>query len=217
MQPTQTHKLWELALRDKEMFPCIGYGSAGTGKTFGAAGAAVEWLDKSKKNRVIISRPNVSFADDIGFLPGEEHEKLAPWVLPVKQNLLAQGLSKGQLEMYEKNGRITYQTFAYIQGLTFDNSFIIIDECQNLTFNQIKAVFTRVGLYSKLVLCGDVAQVSPLFKGSGLSEWITMTKALNLPFHTIEFTPDDIMRSGVCRDTILGCEKWEEIRHDFSF
>lgn len=215
LKPTNTHKLWELSLRDRDMMPCIGYGSAGTGKTYGAVGAAVEWLEKGNKQKVIVTRPNVSFADDVGFLPGTEREKLDPWVRPIQQNLAAHGIGKAHQEDLEKRGKIAYQTFAFIQGLTFDNSFIIVDECQNLTFDQIKAVFTRVGNWSKLVLCGDIAQTSPHFKGSGLAEWIEMTKKLNLPFHTIEFTQDDILRGNVCKQTIIACEKWEEMQYGY--
>lgn len=209
LQPTNTHKLWELALRDKKMFPAIGYGSAGTGKTYGAVGAGVEWLQASNKNIMVVTRPNVAYADEVGFLPGTEREKMDPWVRPIQQNLNAHGIGKAHQEDLEKRGKILYQTMAFVQGLTFDNAFIIVDECQNLTFQQIKMLFTRVGNWSKLVLCGDVSQVSPEFENSGLAEWIQMTKELNLPYHTIQFTRDDILRSDICKQTIIACENWE--------
>lgn len=209
LKPTNTHKLWELALRDKKMMPAIGVGCAGTGKTYGAVGAAVEWLNGSNKNSVVITRPNVAYGEEVGFLPGTEREKAEPWIRPIKQNFNAHGVGQSHQEDLEKRGKIQYQTLAFVQGLTFDNAFIIIDECQNLTYSQIKMLFTRVGKWSKLVMCGDVSQVCPDFEGSGLAEWLDMTKHFDLPFHTIQFTRDDIMRSELCKQTIIACEEWE--------
>jgi phosphate starvation-inducible PhoH-like protein len=210
LQPTKTHDCWEQALRDKHMMPAIGYGCAGTGKTYGAVGAAVEWLHH-KNSQVIITRPNVAFADEIGFLPGNEREKAEPWIRPIQQNLNSHGVGKAHQEDLEKRGKLQYQTMAFVQGLTWDNSFILVDECQNLTYEQIKMLFTRVGNFSKLVLCGDVSQVSPTFENSGLAEWLQMVKHFELPFHTIHFTRDDIMRGPVCKQTIIACEDWEAL------
>lgn len=209
LEPTNTHKLWELALRDKHLMPAIGYGSAGTGKTYGAVAAAVEWLGNGNKNNVILTRPNVAYGDEIGYLPGTEREKADPWIRPFQQNFHLNGIGKSHLEDLESKGRVQFQTLAFVQGLTFDNSFIIVDECQNLSFQQIKMLFTRVGNWSKIVLCGDVAQISPRFRQSGLGEWIEMTKHFDLPYHTIEFTHDDILRGEICKQTIIACEKWE--------
>lgn len=209
LKPTNTHKLWDLALRDKKMMPAIGYGCAGTGKTYGAVGAAVEWLNISNKHTVIVTRPNVAYADEVGFLPGTEREKAAPWVRPIQQNFNAHGVGSSHQEDLEKRGKIQYQTMAFVQGLTWDNAFIIVDECQNLSYEQIKMLFTRVGNWSKIVLCGDVSQVSPQFKNSGLAEWIDMIKHFDLPVHTIHFEHDDIMRSELCKRMIIACEEWE--------
>ena len=108
-----------------------------------------------------------------------------------------------------KNGRLTYMPLEFIQGLTFDNTFIILDEVQNMTFEQLKVFLTRIGKWSKVVLCGDIAQVSPKFRGSGLAELIDMVDELELPVHTVEFTSDDILRSDVCKQFIVAFDKWE--------
>lgn len=126
---TKTHKLYELALRDKARSPVLAYGCAGTGKTFGAVGAALEWLDGDKRKKVLVTRPNVSFAKEGGYLPGTEREKIDPWVRPIQQNLLAQGCNKGVQESLEKHGRLQYMSLEFIQGMTFDDTFIIVDEC----------------------------------------------------------------------------------------
>lgn len=204
------HCLYSLALKDKDFKPVLAYGSAGTGKTYGAVGAAVDWI-KSRKGKVIVTRPNVSFSDKNGYLPGTEREKMEPWIRPIQQLLRIHGIDTGEQEVAEKKGKLVYYPLEYIQGLTFDNSFIIVDECQNLTLDQIRVLVTRIGKWSKLVMCGDVAQVSPKFKGSGLEEFINMVECLNLNVHTIEFTSEDIVRSGICKEMIEAFEYWETL------
>lgn len=125
---TIRHTEYDLALRDHDMLPVIAYGTAGSGKTYGAIGFATEWL-KTKNRKVVVTRPNVSFAQELGFLPGTEREKMEPWIRPIEQNFAAHGIHKGALESLEKHGILTYLPLEYIQGLTFDNSLIIVDEC----------------------------------------------------------------------------------------
>ena len=208
-----SHTAYELALRDKHMMPVIGYGTAGTGKTYGACQAAVEWLSKDKRKKFLGVRPNVSFAEKSGFLPGTEREKMEPWIRPIMQNLAANGLSYNQQECMEKNHAIQYMPLEHIQGMTFDDTFIIIDECQNMTFEHIKGLMTRIGKYSKVVLCGDVNQVSPMFKNSGLAEYLDMIDYFDMNVHTIEFTRDDVKRSGICKSQIIAFEDWSLVKH----
>jgi len=204
-----SHQAYESALRYKDCTPVIAYGTAGTGKTFGACKAAVDWLEKDKGKKFLGVRPNVSFAEKNGYLPGTEREKMEPWVRPIMQNLQFNGLSIGAQECMEKNGRIQYYPLEHIQGMTFDDTFIVVDECQNMTFEQIKGLMTRIGKYSKVVLCGDVAQVSPMFKNSGLAEYLDMVEFFNLPIHTIQFTREDVLRSDICKKQIVAFEEWE--------
>lgn len=209
LKPTKQHELYDIALADKKNMPVVAVGSAGTGKTYGAIGRAVQWLQAGNKSQVILARPNVSFADTNGFLPGNEREKLAPWIRPLQQNFIAHGVGISHQDDYEKNRRLQYYMLEHIQGLTFDNAMVIIDEAQNMSFDQIKVLVTRLGNYSKLVLCGDVAQTSPLFKNSGLKEFIDMVEAQDLPVHTIHFTVDDVLRSETCKMFIGAFERWE--------
>lgn len=212
MPLTKTHKLYDLALRDRDLYPVIAYGSAGTGKTYGACAAAIEWWEKSKSHNVIMTRPNVSFAKSVAALPGTPREKMAPWIRPIEQNFTALGVGARALENIEKNGRLTYIPLEFIQGLTFDNTLMVVDECQNMTFEQLKVFLTRQGNYSKTVLCGDVAQTSPLFRNSGLQELLNMIDALGIDCHTIHFTQEDIVRSAQCAKWIRGFEQWEKMR-----
>jgi len=205
----KSHKLYSLALRDHDLAPVIAYGTAGTGKTYGACEAAVEWLRQGKRQKILVIRPNVSFADKNGFLPGTEREKMEPWIRPVANHFVQFGLSKNEQENLEKNGRLTYLPLEHIQGLTFDNTFIILDECQNMTFEHLKGFLTRIGKWSKVVLCGDIGQVSPMFRNSGLAELIDMIDYYDLPVHTIQFDRDDVLRGDVCKRFIVAFEEWE--------
>ena len=209
LKTTENHKLYDLALRDKGMMPVIAYGSAGVGKTYGAVGAAIDWLKRGKQQKILVTRPNVSFAKESGFLPGTEREKIDPWVRPIQQNFAAHGADEGKQDCWEKHGNLTYMPLEFIQGLTFDNTFIIVDECQNMSFQQLKVFLTRTGKWSKVVLCGDIAQVSPKFKDSGLAELIQMIEYCNMSVHTIEFGKEDIMRSDQCKAWIEAFEAWE--------
>lgn len=209
LKTTKTHDLYEHALNDRSMMPVVAFGCAGVGKSYGACGRAVSWLKSDKNTKVVMCRPNVSFADTNGFLPGSEREKLGPWIRPLQQNLSAHGYNQGMQESVENNGRLVYTMLEHIQGLTFDNTLVIVDEVQNTTFEQLKVLVTRMGMHSKLVLCGDVAQTSPKFKNSGLKRFIDMVEKYDLPVHTIEFTADDIMRSETCKMFILAFEKEE--------
>lgn len=202
------HDLYYQALRDKQMYPTIAFGSAGTGKTYGAVEAAFEALTMKRVGQIVITRPNVSFADTTGFLPGTAREKLNPWVKPVLQHLHT-FIQPRVTELWEKQGKLQFHLLEHIQGLTFDNSFVILDECQNMTLAQLKVFLTRMGKYSKVVLCGDIAQTSPKFKNSGLAELIQIIEKYDMPVHRIEFGPEDILRSDMCKKWITAFEKHE--------
>lgn len=202
------HKLYELALRDKHKYPVVAYGSAGTGKTYGAVAAACEGILKKEYKRIIVTRPNVSFADKNGYLPGTEREKMEPWIRPILQHM--QGwVSREKAEEWESKRILQFYPLEYIQGMTFDNAFILVDECQNMTIEQLRVLLTRTGKYSKTVLCGDVAQVSPKFHNSGLKQLIAIINKFNLPVHQIEFSREDILRSEQCKMWIAAFEEWD--------
>jgi phosphate starvation-inducible PhoH-like protein len=212
MKTTQNHKLYEMALNDHDLLPVIASGSAGTGKTYGACEAAVKWLEKHQGSKVLVTRPNVSFGEALGFLPGDEREKLGPWIRPIQENLDLHGLTYKKQEELEWKHRLTFMPLEYVQGLTWDNTFIILDEAQNMTFDQLMVFLSRTGKWSKVVICGDVAQTSPTFKGSGLAELLDMVDYFQMNVHTINFTRDDIVRSEQCKRWIVALEEWNSYK-----
>ena len=172
-------------------------GPAGTGKTYIAATHAANQYSVGAIDKIVITRPHVAVGKDIGYLPGTLEEKSTPWAMPVL-DVLERHLGKGVVETAIKNGNIEMCPLALIRGRTFDNSFIILDEAQNLTIPEVKALLTRVGEGSQVVLDGDIQQ-SDIKEQSGLAKVIHLAKKHNIPAPVIEFEVDDIVRSDICK------------------
>jgi phosphate starvation-inducible PhoH-like protein len=179
----------------KESDQVVVLGPAGTGKTYVVSTFAASQYHTKDIDKIVITRPHVAVGKDIGFLPGTLEEKCAPWALPVI-DVLEKHLGKGVVETGLKNGNIETVPLALIRGRSFDNTLIIIDEAQNLTVEELKALVTRVGEGSKLVINGDTQQ-SDLKQGDGLSKLTHLIKKYTLPIPVIEFTVKDIIRSDV--------------------
>jgi len=171
-------------------------GPAGTGKTYVTATYAADLYTTKEVDKIVITRPHVTVGKDIGYLPGTLEEKTYPWALPVL-DVLIKHLGKGVVETGIKNGNIEMAPLALMRGRSFDNSFIIVDETQNITTHELKMLLTRVGEGSKIVLNGDVQQ-SDLPSGDGLSKVIHLAKKHILPVPVIEFGINDIIRSDIC-------------------
>ena len=132
-------------------------GSAGSGKTFLACQIALEKLFMKEAEKVIITRPTVS-KEEIGFLPGDLREKMDPWVQPIYQNMYAL-YDKVKVEQLIQNGQIEIVPVSFMRGRTFLDSVVIVDEAQNVTHEQMEMIVTRIGLRSKMIICGDDHQV----------------------------------------------------------
>ena len=132
-------------------------GMAGSGKTLLATQVALDMLFTKQVDKVIITRPTVS-KEDIGFLPGDIREKMDPWLAPIYHNLHAL-YNKEKIEKELQAENIEIVPFAFMRGRTFVDSFIIVDEAQNVTHSQMEAVIGRLGKGSKMVICGDMAQI----------------------------------------------------------
>jgi len=132
-------------------------GMAGSGKTLVAVQAALDLLFNREVEKIVITRPTVS-KEEIGFLPGDIKEKMDPWLAPIYHNLYAL-YSKDKVDKELEAGNIEIVPFAFMRGRTFLNSFVIVDEAQNVTHDQMETVIGRLGKKSKMAICGDMAQI----------------------------------------------------------
>ena len=131
-------------------------GSAGSGKTLLACNVALDGLFRKQYDRIIITRPTVS-KEEIGFLPGDLREKMDPWVQPIYQNFFSL-YDKVKIEKLIEDGKIEIVPVSFMRGRTFLDSLIIVDEAQNVTHEQMEMITSRIGLRSKMVVCGDAQQ-----------------------------------------------------------
>lgn len=188
-------------------------GPAGTGKSFLSAVYAGKFLKERRVQKIIITRPTMPTGRSIGFFPGSLEEKMEPWTIPI-MSTLEMYLGKGDVESQVKNGNIEIVPFETIRGRSFDNSFIILDEAQNCTRQEIKAFVTRAGEHSKVIINGDITQsdLDPNDRNCGLEAIVSMiTRFPDLSKHVpiIEFDSDDIVRSGLCKMWVKAFEKEE--------
>lgn len=169
-------------------------GKAGSGKTLCAIAAGLQQTmedlnayDAENYSRLIVSRPVQPLGKDIGFLPGSMEEKMTPWLMPIQDNLqFLMGNDKLTLEMYMQRGKIELEALTYIRGRSISNSFIIIDEAQNLTMHELKTIITRVGEGTKIVLTGDVEQIDTPYINettNGLTHAVEKFKNFELAGH----------------------------------
>ncbi len=147
----------------------IAIGPAGTGKTYLAIAKAVEAFEKGEVNRIILSRPAVEAGENIGFLPGDLEDKMAPYLRPL-YDALNDRLGMKRLKQYISNGEIEIAPIGYMRGRTLNNAFVVIDEAQNCTYVQLKMIVSRLGWHSTMILTGDPDQSDLLHGISGLSE-----------------------------------------------
>jgi phosphate starvation-inducible protein PhoH and related proteins len=185
-------------------------GPAGTGKSFITAGMAADWYAKNSRNRIIITRPMVPVGEDFGYLPGTLEEKTMPWAMPVL-DIIQQRVGAGKLEC-DLGKTILIEPLQLMRGRTFDDAWIIADECQNLTVEQAKMLVTRVGVNAKLLINGDLKQ-KDIDESSGLQWIINNIHKHNLPIPVVEFDIDDCQRSGICKMWLEVMDKETEIKH----
>jgi phosphate starvation-inducible PhoH-like protein len=186
----------------------FGTGPAGTGKTYTAATIAARMLLTEKIKRFIIVRPAVAAGDEEhGFLPGDLKRKLAPWARPVT-DIIKNHLGSARFEALLAEGLIEAIPFTYMRGLTFEDAFILLDEAQNTTRTQMKLLLTRIGENARLVIDGDITQ-SDLKGENGLSMAVDMAERWSIPHEIIEFLPEDVVRSDMCRRWVEAFENEE--------
>jgi phosphate starvation-inducible PhoH-like protein len=171
-------------------------GPAGTGKTWIAATHAADLYRKRHISKIILTRPNVPCGRSLGFFPGPLEDKFAPWAEPVVA-AIKDRIGTAAYEIALKNGDIEMVPFEVMRGRSWKEAFVLLDEAQNTTSAEIKTFLTRVGEDCTVVVNGDVSQCD-LNEASGLSTVLQLIRSQMLPVPVIEFTVNDIVRSGLC-------------------
>lgn len=187
----------------------FGVGPAGTGKTYLAVAMAVKAFRAKEVNRIILTRPAVEAGEKLGFLPGDLQQKVDPYLRPLYDALFDM-LGADNFQKYQEKGSIEVAPLAYMRGRTLDDSFIILDEAQNTTPEQMKMFLTRLGFNSKIVVTGDVTQIDlPDGKKSGLKEAVKILKGVE-DIETVRFSEKDVVRHRLVQDIIKAYEKNEK-------
>lgn len=171
----KSQETYILSLINQDKNIVFGIGPAGTGKTMLACQAAVQSFFNGEVDKIIVTRPAVSADEDLGFLPGTLEEKMAPWTRPIF-DVFREYFYANEIEGMIAEGVIEISPLAYMRGRTFKDSYIIADEMQNATPNQMKMLLTRIGSGSKMVVTGDLAQADRL-KDNGLIDFTTQLKS----------------------------------------
>ncbi len=184
----------------------IGVGPAGTGKTYLAVAEAVNAFRAKKVNRIILTRPAVEAGERLGFLPGDLQQKIDPYLRPLYDALFDM-LGAENFQRCHERGDIEVAPLAYMRGRTLDDSFIILDEAQNTTREQMKMFLTRLGFNSKVVVTGDITQIDlPVGKTSGLKEAVNILKGID-DIAIVRLSGKDVVRHRLVQEIIKAYEK----------
>ena len=181
-------------------------GPAGSGKTYTAIAMAVRALKNKEVKRIVLSRPAVEAGERLGFLPGDIKEKIDPYLQPLYDALFDM-IPARKLESYIKDGVIQIAPLAFMRGRTLDNAFVILDEAQNTTLNQLKMFLTRMGKYSKFIVTGDITQIDlPHKRDSGLIQAVNILKTIK-GIAIVYLDSADIIRHKLVKAIVEAYEK----------
>jgi len=190
-----------LKLLDPKKDIVFGVGPAGTGKTLLAVQVAVKMFKEGKIDKIIVTRPAVSVDEDLGFLPGTLEQKMAPWTRPIF-DVLRDYFNAREIEGMINEGIIEIAPLAFMRGRTFKNSFILADEMQNATENQMKMLLTRLGEGSRMAVTGDLAQADRI-NDNGLIRFVQRLQAKNSTrLDIVQFSQGDIERHEAVKEVL---------------
>lgn len=177
-------------------------GPAGTGKTMIAVLAAIRALKNGECEKIVITRPAVSVDEQHGFLPGSLVEKMAPWTRPIF-DVIEEYYSPTEIEAMIKENIIEVAPLAYMRGRTFKNAYILFDEAQNSTPNQMKMILTRLGENSRIITTGDLNQHDRTFEENGLKDFLELLKSSSTGrIQFVEFSREDVERHPTVREVL---------------
>ena len=193
----------------QEKMMVFGIGPAGTGKTYLAMAMAIQAFKNDEVSKIILTRPAIEAGENLGFLPGDLQSKIDPYLRPL-YDALYQIMGADSFIKNSEKGLIEVAPLAYMRGRTLDDSFIILDEAQNTTPEQMKMFLTRLGFRSKMVVTGDITQIDlPDGKKSGLKTVLNILKDVD-DIEIIKFTQKDVVRHRLVQDIIKAYEKYDE-------
>ena len=210
-QGVKLHQIYPITKAQQRVFESfykshlLLHGIAGTGKTFVSLYLALkEVLEHKAYKRIAIVRSCVP-TREVGFMPGTLEEKLSVYEQPYREIVNCLTQRADGYDVLKEAGIIEFMSTSFIRGLTLDNTIILVDEIQNMTFGELDSVITRVGDYSKIIFCGDATQ-SDLVKThekNGILDFMKIIRAMEYDFSSVEFGVDDIVRSGLVKNYIV--------------
>ncbi len=204
---TLGQKNYVQSIRDKTIV--LGVGPAGTGKTYLAVAMAVKAFKAHEVEKIILTRPAVEAGEKLGFLPGDLQNKVDPYLRPL-YDALFEMLGPDTFNKQQERGCIEVAPLAYMRGRTLDDSFIILDEAQNTTQEQMKMFLTRLGFNSKIVITGDITQIDlPDDRRSGLVQAMNILKDID-DISICRFNQNDVVRHKLVQDIIMAYEKYSK-------
>ena len=197
----KNQETYMLKLLDRKKDIIFGIGPAGTGKTLIAVQVAVKLFKEGRVDKIIVTRPAVSVDEDLGFLPGTLEQKMAPWTRPIF-DVLREYFNAREISGMIDEGIVEIAPLAYMRGRTFKNAFILADEMQNATQNQMKMLLTRIGTGSKMVVTGDLAQADRL-RDNGLIQFVEQLEAKEIArLDIVRFAKGDIERHDAVKEVL---------------
>jgi phosphate starvation-inducible protein PhoH and related proteins len=202
---TPTQKRYVDAIRNHDVV--IAIGPAGTGKSYLAMAMAVSAMTRREVSRIILTRPAVEAGERLGFLPGDMYEKVHPYLRPL-YDALYDMMESDKVATLTERGAIEIAPLAYMRGRTLNDAFIVLDEAQNTTSEQMKMFLTRLGFNSRMVITGDITQVDlPSTRASGLIEIQSVLKAV-AGIEFVYFTEKDVVRHELVSEIIKAYDEW---------
>jgi len=188
-------------IRSIKVYPItVTIGCAGTGKTYCSAGTAASLFMQGKYKKIVLTRANVPTGKSLGHFPGTIQEKMTPWLLPMLE-VFEQAFGKEKYKYMINKGEIEIQPIETIRGRSYKDALVLVDESQNLSLDELKAISTRLGENSKLILMGDPAQ-SDVKDGKDLLKFCSLIKKCGIQLPVVEFSVDDIVRSDIVAELV---------------